>query len=392
MSFGDQVHARRLRQEKSGGFAHDFGHLIVRAADEVLVHLFAEEQHGGGLEGLDRQTKGLAELLLQAGQQGAAAGEEDAGGLTGVGATADIDETAVDVLREAADELLGVGLQDSGLRVGLRQMEHAREVADLEGFGGGKRLTGVVGDALGEEVAADVGGLDVGSAGTDEAERRGACAHVDDQHLLSGRTARQQEGLAVEQRRGLNGEGPESGGRDEIGDAAGDLGAEGEQQDLGFDAVRRHDLAVPDDLVEGIGNRVLGLESDDLRLLLTLHLRHLQGLLEEEETGGDHGDVAGDAVGLDEVAEGVDRRIKPLVVRSETRGELFDVETLEDEAAGGRPEDRHRDVGGGEIDDGGLILAHAGAVACVQRAGTSSRTNSGEGGTAGIWSPKVSRY
>ena len=153
----------------------------------------------------DRQAQGLAELLGQAGHLGTAAGDEDASGLAAVGAATYVDEATIDVLREAADERLRVGLEDGDLRVGFGQLDDAGEVTDLDRFGDGERLAGVIGDALREEVAANVGGrLDVDAAGADETERGRTGADVDDEDFLGAGTAGETERLTVEQRGGLN--------------------------------------------------------------------------------------------------------------------------------------------------------------------------------------------
>ena len=83
--------------------------------------------------------------------------------------------------------------------------------SDDHKLGVGEGLAGVVGNALGEEVASDVRGLDVRAGRADEAEGRGARAHVDDEHLLRGGSAGEEEGLAIEERRGLDGGGAEAG-------------------------------------------------------------------------------------------------------------------------------------------------------------------------------------
>ena len=66
-------------------------------------------------------------------------------------------------------------------------------------------MTRIIGDALREEVAADVGGrLNVHAARADETERGRTGADVDDEDFLGAGTASETERLAVEQRGGLN--------------------------------------------------------------------------------------------------------------------------------------------------------------------------------------------
>ena len=75
-------------------------------AKVIRVELGTRRQGRRGIELLDRETEGLRELLGEAWNQRAAARQEDAGRLPTSSTTANINEAAVDVLREAANEAL----------------------------------------------------------------------------------------------------------------------------------------------------------------------------------------------------------------------------------------------------------------------------------------------
>ena len=65
-------------------------------------------------------------------------------------------------------------------------MHDAGVVSHFDRFRRRKRLAGVVGDALRQQVATDVGRLNIGAGWADEAQRSGTGAHVNDEDFLVG--------------------------------------------------------------------------------------------------------------------------------------------------------------------------------------------------------------
>ena len=118
-------------------------------------------------------------------------------------------------------------------------------------------------------------------------------------------------------------------------------------------------MAVPDDFVQRIGDRVLGLEGHNLGLTGTFDLRDLERLLQQQESGGDDRDATLELMSVDQVRQSGNRGVQPLVVARQSGGDFLDVELLEHQASRHRGKLGDRDVRRGEIDDGGLFLAHS---------------------------------
>ena len=160
----------------------------------------------------------------------------------------------------------------------------------------------------------------------------------------------QERRAAIQQRGGLDRVGPQAGSGNQVGDAGGDFGAQRKKEDFRFDAVRRHHLAIPDDFVQRVRNRVLSLEGDDLGLTFALDLRHLERLLQEQETRSDNRNLTRNLVGVDEASQGGHGGVQPIVV-AETRGQVFSKKLVHEQAARFLTEGGNRDVGRGEVDD-----------------------------------------
>ena len=273
-------------------------------AKVVGVELGTRRQGRRGIELLDRETKGLRELLGEAGDQGTAARQEDAGRLPTGGTAANINEAAIDVLREPANEALRVNLQQRDLRIRFREVHDAGVVSHLDRFRRRKGLARVIGDALRQQVATDVGRLNIGAGWADETQRGRTGTHVDDEDFLVGQATVQECSAAVQQRGGLDRIGPQAGGGNQVSDASRHFRAQRKKEDFRFDAVGGHHLAIPDDFVQGVRDRVLSLEGDNLSLTLALDLRHLERLLQQQETRSDNRSLTRNLVGVDEASQG----------------------------------------------------------------------------------------
>ena len=155
---------------------------------------------------------------------------------------------------------------------------------------------------------------------------------------------------AIQQRGRLDRVRPKAGSGNQVSDACRHFRAQRKKEDFRFDAVRRHHLAIPDDFVQRVRNRVLSLEGDDLGLTFTLDLRHLERLLQEQETRSDNRDLTRNLVGVDEASQGGHGGVQPIVV-AETRGQVFSKKLVHEQAARFLTEGGNRDVGRGEVDD-----------------------------------------